>query len=438
MYCETCLNGHICSGIAPRHDTYPASAKDFIDCKRSYADFLDRQHLVNSIETLLIGNLAKLRLCKSGVDRLAGELVTLVGKWRKEMQELLDKEERKLLLSIEKAFKSLQTIRVKWKFSVKNRLEQILSDCVFVKQTSPKPADFCLFGWELRPEILLIPLSSALQVTSSAHLLAPVQHLYYVVPWSSKVVTYAVPSIVPIEIPLTMKGKFKSFSSWCELPPEKLCVTGGWKRVHSQEKYSKEAYILDLVLNVAIPALDMNTERCRHALVQVSGGIYAIGGFNSVAVRSIERLGSETEDWEEIAELNEGKDCVSAVVWKGKIYLTGYNCRKIEVFDPVSVHLSALSVKYESHFASFLGPKCVSLLGVCSNELILLLEQEVLRINLTSGLSTSSPLSISLDKSWFPQSNAILHQRDWFFSTLDQELWLLSSNSLEYLARVVA
>lgn len=208
--------------------------------------------------------------------------------------------------------------------------------------------------------------------------------------------------------------------------------------MHSQEKYSKEAYILDLVLNVAIPALDMNTERCRHALVQVSGGIYAIGGFNSVAVRSIERLGSETEDWEEIAELNEGKDCVSAVVWKGKIYLTGYNCRKIEVFDPVSVHLSALSVKYESHFASFLGPKCVSLLGVCSNELILLLEQEVLRINLTSGLSTSSPLSISLDKSWFPQSNAILHQRDWFFSTLDQELWLLSSNSLEYLARVVA
>lgn len=438
MYCEVCLNAHICSGTAPRHDTYPAAAKDFIDCKRSYSDFLDRQHLVNSVETLLLGNLVKMRLCKSTVDMLAGDLVTLVEKWREETQDFLEKEERKLLFAIQNAFRSLLTIRVKWKFSVKNKLERILSDCVFTKQASPNPADFCLFSWELRPEILLIPLSTTLQIAHSSHLLSPVHHLYYVVPWSCKVVTYAVPSIVPIEIHLAMKGKFKSFSSWCEFAPEKLCVTGGWKRIQSKEQYSKEAYFLDLASNVAIPALNMNTERCRHALVSVNGGIYAIGGFNSAAVRSIERLASETEDWQEIAELHEGKDCVSAAIWKGKIYLTGYGCRKIEVFDPVLVRFYTFSVKYESHFASFLGPKYVSLLGVCGNELILLLEQEVLRVNLTSGLSTGFPLATCLTKSWFSQSSAVLHHKDWFFSTLDQELWLLSNNSLEYLARVVA
>lgn len=437
-YCKDCLNEHICRGTAARHDTYPATAKDFIDCKRSYGDYLDRQHLVNSVETFLLGNLAKIRMCRSSVNMLAADLIVWVEKWRKDAQDMLDKEEKHMLLVIQKAFRSLQTIRVKWKFSVENRLEQILSNCVFVKPFSLNYTDFSLFQWELRPEILLIPLSSTLQVTLSSQLLTPVPHLYYVVPWSTKLVSYAVPSIVPIEIPLTKKGKFMSFSAWCALNSAKLCITGGWKQVQGREIYSAEAYIVDLGANAVYPVLDMNTARCRHAMASVKGVIYALGGSNSVAIRSIERLKHETEDWQEVAELSEGKDCTSASVWREKIYILAYFSRKIEVFDPISTRLTAFPIKSESHFPSFLGPKFITLLGVSSEELVILSEQEVLHVDLTSGLSTSFPLSMKLDKSWFTQSSGIYHNQHWFFTTLDQELWMLANNSLEYLARVVA
>ena len=96
-YCKDCLNEHICRGTAARHDTYPASAKDFIDCKRSYSDYLDRQHLVNSVETFLLGNLTKIRMCRSSVNVLAADLTVWVEKWRKEAQDMLDKEEKGII-----------------------------------------------------------------------------------------------------------------------------------------------------------------------------------------------------------------------------------------------------------------------------------------------------------------------------------------------------
>ena len=436
-YCTACLNTHLSSNALSKHDIYPAAAKDFFLSKRPYKEFLERQKLINTAESLLVSNIEKVKICRNSVNSLADDIVKIVDKWRKDALETLLLAEQNLLHSIQTAFQTLQTIRFKWKFPVHTRLQQILKDCIFLCNSSLDCSDLTLFHSEIRPEVLLIPMSEMLEIGLNSDLFSPVKHVYYIVPWSQKVVVYSVPSIVPMEISMEMKGRFKSFSAWCVVTnTPKLCITGGWKHVQNKDKHYSEAHILDLTTNIVIPMLNMNTARCRHAMVSLNTGIYAIGGINSGTVRSIERVQRENEDWEVVAEMSEGKEAASVAVWRGKMYIVGYGSRKIELFDPISLHLSTFSIKFPCSY--FLSPKFVYLLGVTKDQLVVFLEDRVGYIELSTGMCRCEELRMRLDRSWFSQCAPVYWGQQWFLTNLDQELWTVrGGGELEYLVRVV-
>ena len=338
---------------------------------------------------------------------------------------------------IETCMKVIEPYRYQWKIETGNKLEQLLSYSNFANVELMK-SDFQLFTYTLHPEQVLSPLQSVLEYQHYEGLLASVKHLYYLIPRSTRLLAYSVPSTIPLDVTVQMKSKFKSFSSWCEFTPGVLCVTGGYKHSAAKGVYFREAKLINLTLMVVTPMPDMNVERCRHALLAIKGSIYAFGGYNDAYLKSIEKFDTSVEEWVETGSLSEAKDCVSAAIWQDKVYLVGYGSKKIEIFDPNTCTTTLFPVKLRYTLMNLLAPKYTTLLCVYNNQLVLLLEQELMTVNLVSGKTSCQQIPQKMDKSWFCQCLPVIVGDSCYFFNLDQEIWVLNlrTSSFEFTARI--
>ena len=436
-YCSTCFDEHVTSK-AGVHDSVPAGAADFLEQSRPVEEFFERQKIIDGMEALLRGNVGKVEQCKAAVRQLALDLTDVVEHWRVESEATLDSIAKVIEGTVLDCIRVLEPHRYRWEITATTKLEQILYESCFVEPT-PTTKDFSLFSWEMHPESVLSPLLNILAIDHSTSLLSAVKNIYYFVPWSNHLLRYSLPSIAPTTIPVRMKHNFKSFSAWCDAGSGRLCVSGGYKHTAEKEQYFKEAKLVTVSLRVATPIPNLNVGRCRHGMVALPGGLFAFGGFAGSPLKSIEKYDWKREEWTEVAEMTEGKDCASVAVWRNKAYIVGYSSRKIEVFDPAGNRLSQFSVKLKSIFANLLGPRFVTLLGTHENELVLLLEEELLTVNLITGVGAGEKLPRLMDKSWFCQCAPVVVNGRWYLFTLDQEFWTveMTKAGLEYISRVV-
>ena len=435
-YCSECLDEHIRS-VDKVHETHPAVAMDFLINSRSFQEFMERQKLIDTVEAELRSNLDKVRVSKETVNTLAQDMTIAIESWRTSTVTSLDSAEQVVTKLVDSCIRLIEPYRYQWKIEPTNRLEQILSYSSFSNLSLIK-SDFQLFSYTFEPEKVLSPLENVLKFTYSESLLSSIQHLYYIVPRSTTLLSYSIPNTVPMEIPLQSKSKFKSFSSWCEVTPGVLCVTGGYKHSAAKTVYFKEAKLVNVTLKVVTPMPDMNVTRCRHAVIAIKGSIYAFGGYNDAYIKSIEEFNSGVEEWVEVGVMSEAKDCVSAAVWQGKVYLVGYASRKIEVFNPENHSISVFPLKIRYQLMNLLAPKYTTLLCIFHGELVLLLEQELMKVNLETGKYTNRQIAAKMDKSWFCQCLPVVVNENCYFFNLDQELWVLSlrTDSFEYSARI--
>ena len=96
----------------------------------------------------------------------------------------------------------------------------------------------------------------------------------------------------------------------------------------------------------------MNEKRCYVSSAALNNQIYAIGGYNGVSrFRSVERYDPETNEWENVASMNEVRSDGSAVAYKpnGTIYAIGG-------FNGNNIHAS-VDIYYPSRNEWSTGPK---------------------------------------------------------------------------------
>jgi len=435
-YCCDCLDEHV-RNIDKVHETHPAVAMDFFINSRSFQEYMDRQKLIDVVEAALQANMDRVRMCQEAVVTLAKDMTIAVESWRESTLQSLRTAEKVVQRLIETCMKVIEPYRYQWKIETGNKLEQLLSYSNFANVELMK-SDFQLFTYTLHPEQVLSPLQSVLEYQHYEGLLASVKHLYYLIPRSTRLLAYSVPSTIPLDVTVQMKSKFKSFSSWCEFTPGVLCVTGGYKHSAAKGVYFREAKLINLTLMVVTPMPDMNVERCRHALLAIKGSIYAFGGYNDAYLKSIEKFDTSVEEWVETGSLSEAKDCVSAAIWQDKVYLVGYGSKKIEIFDPNTCTTTLFPVKLRYTLMNLLAPKYTTLLCVYNNQLVLLLEQELMTVNLVSGKTSCQQIPQKMDKSWFCQCLPVIVGDSCYFFNLDQEIWVLNlrTSSFEFATRI--
>lgn len=92
---------------------------------------------------------------------------------------------------------------------------------------------------------------------------------------------------------------------------------------------------------------DLKTKRWKCGLCVLNGYLYAIGGMDSPQagfwgspLKSVERYFPATDEWQEVAPMNEARFGAAVVSYQGKIYVSGGfgTCKSIlsstEIYDP--------------------------------------------------------------------------------------------------------
>jgi len=83
----------------------------------------------------------------------------------------------------------------------------------------------------------------------------------------------------------------------------------------------------------------MQNVRCEFPAVLLDGFIYAVGGQDEKSVnKTVERYNVETNTWEFVAELKEGRHWHAACAYKGKLYAISNwsKSTSVEQYDPIA------------------------------------------------------------------------------------------------------
>ncbi|OMJ82554.1 hypothetical protein SteCoe_16719 [Stentor coeruleus] len=94
-----------------------------------------------------------------------------------------------------------------------------------------------------------------------------------------------------------------------------------------------------------------NYKRYKHAQVSLGNYVYVIGGFNKIALKSVERLNLLNFKWRKVGGLNIGRVFPTACAHHGKIYVAGgEDERSIECFNTLTKKFTMMSCALERPF----------------------------------------------------------------------------------------
>jgi hypothetical protein len=213
--------------------------------------------------------------------------------------------------------------------------------------------------------------SQTLSATKGAPLLRP--HLAYFFPSSNRFLVFNMSelSCTTVELPRKL---FLKESSWSICEGGRLIQTGGFDTRARNE-----------VLNCKLA--DFSVEKCqsmlnkrhRHSQVSLGGYVYAIGGMNGSALKSVERLNLMNFKWTKVGPLNIARSEFAACAHSGKVYVAGGNeTKSFEVFNTLTKKFSILPV---------LLPRCGKLcMFGYDDKVIILQKDELLEGNLQGGM----------------------------------------------------
>lgn len=94
-----------------------------------------------------------------------------------------------------------------------------------------------------------------------------------------------------------------------------------------------------------------NYKRCKHTQVSLGNYVYVIGGFNKIALKSVERLNLLNFKWRKVGGLNVARVFPTACAHHGKIYVAGgEDERSIECFNTLTKKFTMLPCVLERPF----------------------------------------------------------------------------------------
>lgn len=99
----------------------------------------------------------------------------------------------------------------------------------------------------------------------------------------------------------------------------------------------------------------MKTARFNHAIINVGEFVYVFGGCNNGAIKECERLNANQKAWQKIASMQVPRECCSAALIKGNIYIAG-GADLIETYNIAANRFSILKLNFPDLFRCLIVP----------------------------------------------------------------------------------
>ena len=422
-YCGDCASVHVSSVEGHlKHSLEPLHAREFLESAGSLAAYYERQQLVDALQARVKLNLAQVEDCVIQVNGTAAELTLSIEGWRASQVQVLEGLRREMEVRVQGCLQLLEPLRYRKEVDSQTRIEQLVQ--LSTRSTLDSALEeVSLVQITLEPERLIRQLPLLCQLASNEDILAPLQRLYLPCKGSNKLLRVDLPSEALFETVLDSDYRFKPQSCWCLLPSSQLFLGGGHiaKDAHI---YYKETSLVDPTARSVTPYPSMLSARCRHAAVYHKHFIYVFGGYCEAYLKSCEKLDLEHKTWTSLPDMKDAKDCVTAAVWKDRVYIVGYGSNKIETYDVASENLFVLPITLRDGLMNLIVPKYCALVGIEAGELLVLLGSQLLRVNIEGQNARAFPLAMERD--WYSQCSAVtIRGETVYFFSLEMELWKL-------------
>lgn len=422
-YCGDCASVHVSTVEGHlKHSLEPLHAREFLESAASLAAYYERQQLVDALQARAKLNLAQVESCLIQVKNTATELTRSIEGWRNSQVQALESLRKEVETRVNRCVQLLEPLRYKKEVNSQTRIEQLVQLCT--RNTLNSALEEVSFAQiTLEPERLTRQLPLLCQIAFNEDILAPLQPLYFPCKGLSKLLRVDLPSETLIEAALDSDYRFKPQSCWCLLPSHQLFLCGG-HIVKDSHIYYKETVLVDVTERSVTPHPSMLSARCRHAVIYHKDFIYVFGGYSEDYLKSCEKLDWTHQTWTSLPDMKDAKDCVTAAVWKDRVYIVGYGSNKVETYDIASESMFVLPISLRDGLMNLIVPKHCALVGIEGGELLVLLGNHLLRVNIEGQNTRSFPLG--LEKDWYSQCSAVtLRGETVYFFSFEMELWKL-------------
>lgn len=424
-YCSDCASAHVSSDMGhSKHSLEPLYAKFYLQSSTNLAGYYERQRFADELRAEVMKNQAAVDQCIAEVNKLALELITSVEGWRTNTVHALQQVKVVVHENVQICCAQIDAMRYELSITPRMRIDQLIQLGSRANLEEAKQ-EMVMLRYSLDAEKAIKQLPFVFSFIENYLMLEAVDKILFAVPKTNKIVEFELPDMSPHELTLATDVKFRSFSAWCKLPSGEILVTGGLVQKDG-DKYYRDAVVLDCSAKTLRPAPSMRKERCRHGIVYYHQFVYVFGGYCDEYLKSCERYNLRTQQWSALPDLKDARDCVSASVWKERIYIVGYASSRIEVLDVASETFSVFPVSLRMSLMNLLVPKHCALVSADNGELTVVMETEVLKVSIEGRTARSVRLPTKVEKAWYsPCPPAVSRGEFAFFFTLDMELWRL-------------
>lgn len=422
-YCGDCASVHVSTVEGHlKHSLEPLHAREFLDSAASLAAYYERQQLVDSLQARAKRNSTHVEVCMVQVNTAAQELISSIEGWRENLIRELETLGKEVDLQVKRCLQLLEPLRYRKEVDSQTRIEEIVQ-LSSRNDISSALEELNIVQITIDPERITRQLPNLCQITSNVDILASIQRLYFPFKGSNKLLRVDLPSETLVETVLDSDYRFKPQAAWCLLASNQLFLCGG-HTVKDSHVYYKETTLIDPSKRSVTPYPSMLSSRCRHAAIYHHNFVYVFGGYCEEYLKTCEKLDLSTQIWSKLPDMKDEKDCVTAAVWKERIYVVGYGSNKIEAYDIISESLFVLPITLRDGLMNLILPKHCALVGVENGELQVLMGNQLLKVSIEGQNARSFPLAI--EKDWYSQCSSVtIRGETVYFFSLEMELWKL-------------
>lgn len=428
-YCGDCAQIHLSSDAAEmKHTLEPISAKFFLQSAADLPEYYARQEFVEALHAEVLRNTAQVDAAIAEVNKVAYDLMTTIEGWRANLISAFEKIKLTVNESVQICTGQLDNLRYEPIINPTMRIDQLVQ---LGTKDSLRQAleEMKMLHWTVDTEKVTKQLPFIFSYHDNYMMLDAVEKLYFAVPKTNTMVTFALPDMTPIDLRLDTDFRFKSFSAWCKISTGQVVLTGGLSQKDGS-KYYKDTIWIDPSTKKTREMTPMKKERCRHGTLCHQGYVYVFGGYSDEYLKSCERFDLKENNWSSLPDLKDARDCVTAAAWKDRIYIVGYASNKVEIFDVGSGNMFVMPITLRPTVMNLLVPKHCALVCIENGEMTMVMENEIIRVNIEGQTVRNVKLPVKVEKSWYsPCPPAIQHTEAAYLFTLEGELWKLDLRS---------